>query len=119
MKYGWVVHSFTDFAKSGSCGCAGSNVSVTICCAGRDATANNSAAPTRNFLMPDLLGSEQLKGEMISLSFGRGAKGAGVLRVLRVLRVLKVLVLWCLVLGALVLGALVLQRTTRSWTDLS
>src|SRR5204863_1880136 len=108
MKYGWVVHSFTDFAKSGSCGCAGSNVSVTICCAGRDATANNSAAPTRNFLMPDLLGSEQLKGEMISLSFGRGAQGAGVLRVL------KVLVLWCLVLGALVL-----QRTTRSWTDLS
>ncbi len=54
MKYGWVVHSFTDLAKSASCGCAGSNVSVTICCPGNDATATSSAAPTRNFLMPDL-----------------------------------------------------------------
>src|SRR5918993_3157056 len=34
MKYGCVVHSLTDFSKSSSCFCAGSRVSVTICCAG-------------------------------------------------------------------------------------
>src|SRR4249919_2542776 len=87
MKYGWVVHSLTDFAKSGSWGCAGSNVSVTICCAGTDTTANSSAAPTRNFLIESPR-TDWLKGQMIPLAFC-----AEVLTVLTVLTVLRVLVL--------------------------
>src|SRR6185436_9835692 len=65
MKYGWVVHSLTDFSKSGSCCWAGSRVSVTICCAGSDTAATSSAAPTRNFLMPVCL-LKALKARMIS-----------------------------------------------------
>src|SRR3982751_5359720 len=51
MKYGCVVHCFTDLAKSSSCACAGSRVSVTICCAGSATAANRSAALIRNFRM--------------------------------------------------------------------
>ena len=43
MKYGCVVHSFTDLAKSSSCSCVASFVSVTICCAGMTAAARTSA----------------------------------------------------------------------------
>src|SRR5262245_3136739 len=53
MKYGWPVHSLTDFSKSGSCCCEGSRVSVTICCAGSDTATAGRPTPTRNFLMKD------------------------------------------------------------------
>ena len=48
-----VVHAFTDAANSASWDWLGSNVSVTICCAGTETTARSSAAPIRNFLMPE------------------------------------------------------------------
>src|SRR5688500_9013085 len=44
MKYGCVVHSLTDFSKSSSCFCAGSRVSVTICCAGSEMPTARIAA---------------------------------------------------------------------------
>src|SRR5687767_4531460 len=44
MKYGCVVHSSTDLANSSSCACAGSRVSVTICCAGTATAARTSTS---------------------------------------------------------------------------
>src|SRR5688572_76908 len=93
MKYGCVVHSFTDFSKSGSCVCFGSRVSVTDCCAGSEMTAAMSAVPrtkpqrrlrtarteffTGNSLGRDYIGVREIGSSVVREFGGSGVRWFG------------------------------------------
>src|SRR5687768_15887779 len=84
MKYGWVVHSLTDLAKSSSWGCPASRVSVTICCAGTATAASTTAIVRKSArrrakgaIIGDSSGGDRTRGRISDCSGEQGGSDLG------------------------------------------